>query len=228
MNTSEVFRKEIKYPISVAEFSQLNQRLKFLVQPDPYSGDAGYCVRSLYFDSVKDHDLFDTLDGKMEKRKIRLRFYPPKIDSILLEYKCKSGSDGVKRSIKISKEDALSMMWADYSFLLDYQGPLAHKLYARLMTGGYHPKVIVEYNRMAYVYPVSNTRLTFDSAVRASFVINSFFDETPGMIPAMAPDMGVLEVKYDYFLVGLLKEVLEPVNALAKANSKYAMSRFIF
>lgn len=224
----EVFRKEVKYPISLLDFSRLRKRLECFTQPDPYSGSTGYRVRSLYFDSHDDRDLFDTLDGNMEKRKIRLRFYPPDTRYVRLEYKCKSGSDGIKRSIIIPKEDAWRIMRGDYSLLMDLQEPLAYELYGRLMTGGYHPKAVVEYHRLAYTYPASNTRLNFDSAVSASYVTDSFFDEEPGLVPVMAPDLGVLEVKYDHFLVGILKEIVESVDSLSKANSKYAQSRFLF
>lgn len=223
-----VYRKEIKYPISILDFYRLQKKLECFVQLDPHSGENGYGVRSLYFDSPGDHDLFDTLDGNMEKRKIRLRYYPANTDNIKLEYKCKSGSDGVKHSLTVSKENAQRLINGEYSFLLDLQEPLALKLYTRLMIGGYHPKVIIEYNRLAYTYPVSNTRLTFDSAVSASYVVDSFFDADPGLIPIMAPDLGVLEVKYDQFLVGILKELVESVDSSARANSKYAQSRFLF
>jgi len=224
----KVFRKEMKYPISILDFCRLRKRLECFVKPDPYSGDIGYCVRSLYFDTNGDRDLFDTLDGNLQKRKIRLRFYPPSVENILLEYKCKSGNDVLKRSIKLSKEDALRIAGGDYRPLMGLQEPLALNLYTRLMTGGYHPKAIVEYKRLAYIYPVSNTRLTFDSLVSASYATGSFFDEDPGLIPVMETDLGVLEVKYDHFLVGILKETIEEVDALVQANSKYAQSRFLF
>ncbi len=96
------------------------------------------------------------------------------------------------------------------------------------MTGGYRPRVVVDYHRLAYTYPVSNTRLNFDSAVSASYVTDSFFAEEPGLVPIMSPDLGVLEVKYDHFLVGILKEVVESVDSLTKANSKYGQARCIF
>lgn len=225
---NEVFRKEVKYPISLLDFYQLRKRLECFVQPDPHSGSSGYRVRSLYFDSHDNQDLFDNLDGNMEKKKIRLRFYPPDTEYIRLEYKYKLGTDSTKRSIRITKEAAQCMINGDYSPLMDIGEPLAIELYGRLMTGGYRPRVVVEYNRMAYTYPVSNTRLNFDNEISASYVTDSFFDESPGLVPLMAPDMGVFEVKYDHFLVGMLKEVLESMDSLTKAYSKYTQARLVF
>ena len=119
-------------------------------------------------------------------------------------------------------------MRGDYKPLMNLQEPLAFELYGRLMTYVYHPKVVVDYHRLAYTYPVSNTRLNFDSAISASYVTDSFFDEDPGLVPITAPDFGILEVKYDHFLVGILKEIVESVDTLAKSNSKYVQSRFLF
>lgn len=222
------YRKEIKYPISILDFSMIKDRLECYTHLDTHSNENGYLVRSLYFDSLGDQCLFDTLDGNLEKKKIRIRFYPPNYDNLSLEYKCKSGTDGVKLSIKISKEQAKRMMCGDYSFLMDINDPLAHKICVRMIMDGYHPKVIIEYNRLAYLYPVSNTRITFDQNVNASYVTDSFFDENPGWVPIVQPDKGVLEVKYDNILVGVLKEIVESVNALPQSNSKYVQSRFLF
>lgn len=166
----KVFRKEIKYPISILDFALIRGYLESFVKPDPHSGEDGYRVRSLYFDSGGDQDLLDSLAGQMEKRKIRLRFYPPDTGYIRLEYKCKSGTDGIKRSIRLSLGDAERMMKGDYTPLAEMQEPLALELYSRMMLEGYRPKSVVEYHRQAYVYPVGNTRINFDSAVAASYV----------------------------------------------------------
>lgn len=223
----EVYRKEIKYPISVLDFLRIQKRLECYVKSDSHSGKDGYCVRSLYFDSVCDQDLLDVFEGSMEKRKIRLRFYPPNNEYIRLEYKCKSGTDGIKKSMQVSKKDAMNMINGDYRFLMDSDKPLARTIYTRLMTGGYHAKVIVQYNRIAYTYPASNTRVTFDSKISASYFVNSFFDDYPGFFPVTALDHGVLEVKYDDFLVGVLKELTETLDTLPSANSKYEQSRLL-
>ncbi len=228
MSGNETYRKEIKYPLSLIDFESVRQRILPFVKLDPHCVDGGYRVRSLYFDSDSDSDLYDTLDGVQNKQKIRLRFYPPNDQIVLLENKLKSGTDGVKRSIRITQAQARQMMRGDYSFLRDLSDPLAMRLYAKMLTGAYQPKSIVEYLRLAYIYPVSNTRITFDYSISASPVVASFFDSNPLLVPVTDPDMGVLEVKYDHFLVGVLKDALKPLDAMTIANSKYVSSRFIF
>jgi len=228
MSDSQTYRKEIKYPLSLVDFEKIKRRFLPYVTLDPHCLETGYRVRSLYFDSNTDADLYDVLDGVRDKQKIRLRYYPPNDEAVLLENKVKSGTDGVKLSLSLTKLQAQQMMVADYSFLRDLSDPLALRLYARLMTGAYQPKSIVEYRRLAYIYPVSNTRITFDYSISASSVAASFFDQNMLLTPVTDPDMGVLEVKYDHLLVAVLKDALMPLDSLSSANSKYVSSRFIF
>lgn len=221
----EKYRREIKYIISVQDFYRLRSYLECYLKPDEHSGDTGYTVRSLYFDSHNDRDLFDVLDGLMEKRKIRLRIYSLDSSSVRLEYKCKSGNNGRKMTFTISREEALRMAEGDYSFLLEKRDPLAIKLYSRLKTGGYRPKIIIDYNRLAYVYTTNDIRITFDTNIKSSIITSVFFDQNVAWKPIMRPGIGVLEVKYNGFLFGHLKKAIESIDSLATSSSKYASSR---
>lgn len=219
------YRREIKYIISVNDFYRLKNYLEAYLKPDEHSGECGYTVRSLYFDSHNDRDFFDVVDGLMEKRKIRLRIYSLDSQKVKLEYKCKSGVDGRKMSMTISREEALRMAEGDYSFLLAKRDFFATKLYARLKTGGYRPKIIVDYNRVAYLYTPNDTRITFDSNINASIISSGFFEKDAARKPIMEPGIGVLEVKYNGFLFGHLKKALEAIDTLTTSSSKYANSR---
>lgn len=221
----ENYRREIKYIISVTDFYRLRSYLECYLQPDEYSGDTGYTVRSLYFDSHNDRDLFDVLDGLMEKRKIRLRIYSVDSSSAKLEYKCKSGDKGRKMALTISREEGLWMADGDYSFLLAKRNPLASKLYSLLKTGVYRPKIIIDYNRLAYVYTTNDIRITFDSNIKASLITSAFFDQNIAWQPIMQSGLGVLEIKYNDFLFGHLKKAIELIDSLSTSSSKYANSR---
>lgn len=223
----EVFRKEVKYVISTEKFLRMKNYLEGLMAYDSYSGERGYRVRSLYFDSLNDQDFYDTIDGLMEKRKIRLRIYSHLDKKVKLEYKCKSGSDSLKYSLVISRQDAENMIAGDYQFLSKFDFPLARTIYMRLRSGSYMAKPIVEYHRLAYVYPVGNVRITYDTNVQASATPYAFFDECPGLFPVMSLDRGVLEVKYDVFLPGQIKEVIRTIDSSVVANSKYAQARVL-
>ena len=45
------------------------------------------------------------------------------------------------------------------------------------MKNAYRPKSIVEYNRMAFAYPVSDLRITFDTSLRATVDPYGLFNE---------------------------------------------------
>ncbi len=110
------YRKEIKYALSQVDFLRLRKTLENYMEYDTFSGINGYKVRSLYFDSIDDRDLYDKLDGTMEKRKVRLRIYSYDAPTANLEYKCKSGSDSIKRKLKITRAEAQMMINCDYDF----------------------------------------------------------------------------------------------------------------
>lgn len=222
---ADEYRREIKYTIPVESFYNLRNYLENYLEPDQHSNDTGYTVRSLYYDSFNNRDLLDVLDGLMEKRKIRLRIYSVDSPVVKLEYKCKSGLDVNKMVLTLSREEALCMTHGDYGFLLAKRNSLATSLYCRLKTGGYRPKVIVNYNRLAYIYTPNDTRITFDSNINASMITSGFFDENAAWKPVTQPGVGVLEVKYRGFLFGHLKKAVELIDSMPNSSSKYAISR---
>lgn len=220
-----VFRKEIKYVISRVEFLRLTKHLDALMQRDTNGVNGTYIVRSQYYDSQGDRDLYDNLDGVMEKRKIRVRIYSPDDQYAKLEYKCKSNTDGKKYSLTITREEALLMEKRQYGFLLNYDEPLAKTLYVKMMQGGYMPKTIVEYKRTAYMHAVSDVRVTFDTDIRSGVAPYGIFGKDLAYIPLIEGDRGVLEVKYNDFVPSTLKQVIQEINSLPEASSKYSKAR---
>jgi|LGVF01.2.fsa_nt_gb hypothetical protein len=222
-----VNRKEIKYIIACEKFFLLENQLQALMDYDKHAGNRGYMVRSLYFDSISNRDLFDKLEGLEKKKKIRLRIYSHLDKKVKLECKCKNGSDVQKYSLEISKDQALKMIEGEYTFLQKIDKPLARTLYDQLISGGYSPKTIVEYNRVAYTYPVSDVRICYDSNIKATMTPFGFFDKYPNLFSIMPLDRGVLEVKYNDFLPGSIKDSIKSMDESLTANSKYAQARFL-
>jgi len=220
-------RKEFKYLISLERYARLRRNLEPILSYDENSKQEGYQVRSLYFDTLDNKDMLDTLYGYYEKMKIRLRIYSTKDPWVKLECKRKRGFDTHKISILISVEEAHLMMQGSYAFLMDRSEVEAHELYLSLMKDVYRPKTIVQYHRTAFVHPVSNVRICFDTDIRASMTPFNFFQEDLGFIPLVARDQGVLEVKYDDFLPKLIKDTLTPLDELTNSNSKYVQARML-
>lgn len=222
---TQIFRKELKYVISEEVYLRIQGLLDSVMEPDKFGVNGCYMVRSQYYDSISDRDLCDNLDGVMEKSKIRVRIYSPKDNVAKLEHKCKSGSDGIKKTVLITKEEALMMEQHKYDFLLEKEDELAWRLYTKMTEQVYFPKTIVEYDRTAYLYPASDVRITFDRNIRGSVNPYGIFEENPAYVPLLDAGMGVLEIKYNDFFPYALKQLLCGFDFSAEAYSKYSMSR---
>ena len=220
-----IFRKEQKYIIKEETYLRIQSLLEAVMKPDKFGVDGNYMVRSQYYDSMTDANLKDNLDGVLEKRKIRVRIYSPEALSAKLEYKCKNGSDGVKYSITLTRDEVMMLENGQYAFLLEKEEELAQRLYVKMTEQVYMPKTIVEYERTAYTYPISDVRVTFDRNIKGSVNPYGIFEKEPFYIPLIRPDMGVLEVKYNDFFPSALKPLLESLANVAESYSKYSMAR---
>lgn len=226
---NQLLRKEVKYVIGAETALSLQASLEGMLHKDSNAGPGGvYTVRSQYFDSFIDRDLMDNLDGLMEKRKIRTRVYNLDGDTAKLEYKCKSGSDGLKKVINITREQAVRLEQGDVSFLRETDDEFSLFLYQKMEQYIYRPKSIIEYDRTAFTYPVSDTRITFDRNVRVATSPVGIFRKDASFIPLTDEDSVVFEVKYNDFLIEPIKEQIKRVGLLEMANSKYSQARMSY
>lgn len=223
----DVSRRELKYSISEFEAARIRRLLKYLTPPDPHNGIGGYLVRSLYFDSIFDNDFEEKVDGVDHRRKIRLRIYSPDDRTAKLELKQKYGSLQRKRSVTVTREEAQTMISGSYEFLRKHPEPLAEALYMMLMTGCYIPRCIVEYDREAYCRDVNDTRITFDSRLRASEANLNLFDTALITYPVLTPGQITMEVKFNRFLMSDIKDAVTIADRLSVSNSKYCAARAI-
>lgn len=93
-----------------------------------------------------------------------------------------------------------------------------------ISTAGLRPKVIVAYERKAYVYGPGNVRITFDRNVRASGRVEAF--GRPDIAYELLREYeNVLEVKYDELIPDFLLPLLELGNMQQTAYSKYQLGR---
>ena len=225
MKMRQVARQERKFLLNEEQRLKLEMKIGKILEEDDHNGTSGYMVRSLYFDTLDDRDLFEKLSGIETRRKIRLRIYNPRDDFAFLEMKQKQGSNQVKRSIKIERGDAEQFLVGHYGSLLRYQDDFATECYGVMTMNTYRPKIVVEYGRKAFIRPENSTRITFDSHVRATEICSSFFDMTPHYSPVLSPAATVLEVKYNHFLLSYIKEVLNNCDKSETAVSKYLLGR---
>lgn len=222
---NQVFREEKKFLISAEEYRKKSHQLEQIMIQDAHNGPHGYMVRSLYFDTVYDGDYFDKLAGIECRRKIRLRCYDPDSDFAVLEMKQKQGSSQRKRSLRLEREDAVRLMGGDYSPLLRYPEDFAQECYGLMCCGCYRPKTIVQYNRRAFIAKENKIRITFDYDIVSTESCLDLFSGELNMNPVLDPFQVVLEVKFNRFLLGYIKQMINSIDKNEISVSKYCLAR---
>ena len=221
----DVLRKEKKFVLSDVIATNLGNFCCKVLHEDVNNGDKGYIVRSLYFDTIYNQDYEQKMAGEEIRKKIRLRIYNPKDEFAKLEMKQKQTDNQRKRSLKITREHAKRLIDGDYSCLLEYDQKFAMELYTTMTMQMYVPKCIIEYNRKAFILEENNTRLTFDSNIRATEANVNIFDENLCLYPIYPMEKTVLEVKYINFLLSYIKDIINPVDKIETSVSKYCIAR---
>lgn len=222
---NRVLREEKKFLVSVSEFLQKSCVLEKVMLEDPHNGTHGYLIRSLYFDTPFDDDYFEKQSGVETRRKVRLRCYDPKDDYAMLELKQKQGTQQLKRSLKVSKEDALRIIDRDYTPLLSYKEDFAAEMYGLMKSRGYLPKTVVQYNRKAFIAKENKIRVTFDNRILSTESSFELFSERLNMNPVLDPYEAVMEVKFNGFLLEYIKRLINSIDKSELSVSKYCLAR---
>lgn len=224
---NEVLRQEKKFLITLDQYYALSHELGQIMAVDSHSRGDGYLIRSLYFDTPEDKDFQEKEDGVELRRKIRLRNYGADNDFAVLEIKQKQGAMQKKRSLHLSKEQALPLMRGQYSGLLAHSEPFAAECFSLMNLLCYRPKAVVSYQRKAFVAKENKIRVTFDHHITAT---ESNFDIfAPDLLEnaVLDPYLVVLEVKYNHFLLSYIKDMLRRCNASELSVGKYSLSRAV-
>ena len=221
---NKVFREEKKFLISIDEFIKKSHMLSQVMTEDPHNGVHGYVIRSLYFDTLYDGDYFEKLAGVETRRKIRLRIYDPNADFAMLEMKQKQGANQLKRSLSLSRSDAVALTKGDYSPLLSYKEPFAAECYALMRCRCYRPKAIVQYHRKAFIAKENKIRVTFDNQIAATESSFDLFSPTLNMNPVLDPYDVVLEVKFNGFLLDYIRRIINSIDRSELSVSKYVLA----
>ena len=87
------------------------------------------------------------------------------------------------------------------------------------------PKVIVEYDRVPFVYPDGNVRVTLDLQIRSSDRIESFLDKEIASRAIMPTNRHLLEVKFDEYIPDFIYQAVQAQNLQQTTFSKYYLCR---
>lgn len=220
------YRNELKYLYGWNELEVIKHRLQPLMRPDENAknGEEFYRIRSMYFDSYTDCCMKENESGIDNRKKIRIRIYNGSNHFIRLEIKHKRNGLTAKESCRLSLEQYNLILSGRMEELQLSEGPL-RQLYVAVTTAQMTPKVLVEYERTAFICPDGNVRITLDRNIRASDRIDEFFQEDFHGVPVLEGGIDLLEIKFDEFLPSYIETALGDVNFRRTAFSKYYLSR---
>ncbi len=143
---------------------------------------------------------------------------------IKLEVKSKKDGRILKRSKSIARQELERLMNGECIEDTPSAEDPAALFNIAIKTRGLRPKVVVAYERKAYVFGPGNVRVTFDRNVRASGRTEDFGKANISYDFVKEYDK-VLEVKYDEFIPDFLVQLLELGNMQQTAYSKYQRCR---
>ena len=223
------YRNEWKYRLDNRELSLLKSRIENVINLDSHTKDTGkYLIHSLYFDDYKDNSLYTTLSGISNRFKWRIRYYDLDTNYLVLERKEKKEGRCHKKSCKLTNDEFNSIITGNITDILyDTNKQLIKELARDIMLYHYEPKVIVDYERIAYVEEVTNVRITFDMKISASYELDKFLTGDYIKYYIDSSKYNVLEVKFDYILPSYIKKIVESYNFKQTAFSKYSYARRI-
>ena len=220
------FRHELKYVVSAAQVELIKNRVEHLLPRDAHAGEKGmYAIRSLYFDDYENRCYRENADGTDPREKFRIRIYNHSAEKIRLE--CKRKERGMTHKESCPLTEMQTRMLMDGRALPDIasQLPVLRKLTMQMLTRRMRPVVIVEYERVPYVYELGNVRITLDLNVSSGKDVGAFLEESISKRPVMPAGRQLLEVKYDEYLPDFIYNNLQLENLQQTAFSKYYLCR---
>ncbi len=220
------FRHERKFLLPAPRAAALRARLSAVMRPDPHAGPGGlYHIRSLYFDDALDTCFQESESGADPREKYRIRCYDNDPSTIHLECKRKERGMTQKVYCRLPEEQALLLAAGTPPDDLGSQPPVLRALALAMRTRGMRPAVIVDYDRIPYVFPGGNVRITFDTNIASAPAGYGLCDPDVPRRPVLPAGTMLLEVKYDAFLPDHIMDLLHTADLRQTAFSKYYLCR---
>ncbi len=222
------YRHELKFKISNSAAEVLKQKLSLILDKDKYAyySDGSYLIKSLYFDDRESSSYYEKMDGVLYRKKYRIRMYNDDDTFIRLEKKMKHNNWTAKEQILISKDIYSKILDGKIDEIENPEGLLLEFI-NDYKTKGLIPSIIVEYHRVAFTYPVSEVRITFDSNIESSLYNYDLFDTSYPRFDVSEKGKQVLEVKFNEVLPLHIANILNDIPSCREAVSKFALCRSI-
>lgn len=222
------YRHEYKYILSHAQILMEDAKINTIAELDSYVGEQGYYnIRSLYFDDYENSCFMANENGIDNREKYRIRIYNGAKERIKLELKQKCHGMTLKRNCGISLQQCEMLMAgrvpSDIKEDQQVLWKLAYLMETRLMM----PKIIVDYDRIPYVYRPddANVRITFDKNIKSINDTNTFLDLRVGGRGILPVGSALMEVKFDDFIPDEIYSLLQLNGLQVSTFSKYYLCR---
>ena len=219
------YRNEWKYLVTDGQLAILAGRLRAILPMDRHQTGEAYAIRSLYFDDADDGCMAENEAGVDDRRKYRLRLYNADPSRIQLEIKEKLHGKTHKAGCLVSAAECRDIMDGRRPAIGAGTPAPKNLLSVAMATRAMAPKVIVKYERTAFVNRSGNVRITFDRNISAAGAVGEFLQPRLHLTPILPAGVHVLEVKFDEFLPDYVAQALELGSLRQTAFSKYYLSR---
>ncbi len=224
-------RYELKYRIPETKARALAAYLQSYISPDPYARNKPnyeYLICSLYYDSDGLDLCRETIEQKVNRFKLRVRFYDDdpqtpcffeikrRLNGIILKDRARLSKS---MFVKASRELYLpGDLWKkDRDALCQFQ------FYLRALQA--HPVVLVRYHRQAFEDDTLNrVRITFDRQLTFKTVSEPVLSTNGGGWQRVPMDFVVLEIKFTNRYPAWLNDMVKIFDLKQSAMSKYVSS----
>lgn len=219
-------RHELKFFINTGEYYLLKSKLKEFLMYDPnIKQEAGYSIRSLYFDDMYNSAMEDKISGVSRRHKYRIRIYDGSDRLIKLERKDKYDEYISKTVETLTREEYEKILRNDYDFALQSRKQLLMELFCSRRTRLLKPVVVVDYVREAYVMNAGNVRITFDKNLSGNLHNLDIFNPNVVMKRVLPQNVMIMELKYDDYLPAIVRNLIQISSFHKSAISKYVLCR---
>lgn len=222
------YRHEYKYPLSNGQILVEDAKISAVASKDIHVGEQGfYNIRSLYFDDYENSCYMDNENGVDDREKYRIRIYNHSTQRITLELKQKIRGKTRKLSCPISLEQCRLLMQGEIPADITPAQQVLHKLVYLMAVRLMRPAIIVDYDRVPYVYRLqdANVRVTFDKNIQSVSEISTFLEDAHTGRGIMPAGSALMEVKFDSFLPDEIYSLLQLESLTASTFSKYYLCR---
>ncbi len=224
------YRNEYKYVIDSEQFAMLLGRARAVLQSDSHAEGSNsqmraYNIRSVYFDDVDNTCYYENENGTDPREKFRIRIYNHSDQRITLEQKSRRSLKCLKQSCPLTRQQCDFLLKGEPLQETGEEPLLLRKFTTLMRTRLLRPVVIVEYDRIPFVYPLGNVRVTLDCNLRASERCGGFFNAQLPLRPVLPIGTHIAEVKWDEFLPDYIYQAMMLESLQWQSFSKFYLCR---